>query len=102
MEFVASLGVAGTLGWRAVAFAAGDLDDDVIFEEEVDPGVRPTVAAMDHLGLRPRQPGLAYKVKEPAFEQRVPAGIDEQVVEESGAPATRTPQRTESIDQDDW
>jgi hypothetical protein len=54
LEFVAALCIAGSLGWGAVALAAGDLDDHAgIVEQEVHAGERAAIASMDHLGARP-------------------------------------------------
>ena len=93
LEFVAALCIAGSLGWGAVALAAGDLDDNAgIVEQEVHAGERAAITSMDHLGARPRHTGLAYELEEAALEHRVPARVDEKVVEQAGAPASGSAQ----------
>ena len=100
LEFVAALCVAGALGRRAVTLATRDLDDDaVIVEQKVDAGERLPVTAVDHLRSWPRQTGSAYDLEEAALEHRVPAGVDQQVVEQPGTPTSGSAQVAEPIDE---
>jgi hypothetical protein len=82
LQLVATLCVDLTLGRRRVPLAPGNLDDDAVrLEQEVDTRVRRVVTAMNHLRPRSRQPTESHQAKEVAFEHRVAAGVDEQLIQ---------------------
>jgi hypothetical protein len=56
---------------------------------------------MDNLRPRTRQVGHPHQLKKPPLEERVSAGVHQQLVQSARAPPAWAAQRGEALDKDD-
>jgi hypothetical protein len=101
LQFVAAMGVAGSVGGVRVAEAARNLYHDPFWPvEEIDSGNVDAVALDPALRLGSMKTGFADELEEPTLQDRLAAGVEQQLVKQSDPLSAPTSKACQALGQD--